>query len=335
MSEPLIEFDRHGDLKLRVGPPNGTASNSFLVCSRALARISPVFDRMLYGSFSEAKPADSEDWVVELPEDDPASLAILIRIAHGRFSEVPKVLPIDRLYTLTTLTHYYDATEALVPWIDTWLASVDDILRDSNMLMPKLLWITWEFGRKSLFRITARRILTEAPASLLESYSPSKGLQMPPDIIERIIDIRVHTIRAFLEVFRDLVAKLLVVDENPRWCRHASYMGHHRCESMILGSMTFCLVKAGLWPLPEATEVEESSVDLYTKLMNLVIHDIGRPSPKSPEDHSECNPTEYLMGQMKRIINEVADPVTDAHWRHLEIQERKLNPQYDRISTHP
>lgn len=121
-----------------------------------------------------------------------------------------------------------------------------------------------------------------------------------------------------------MVDKLLVVDENPRWCRHASYMGHHRCESMILGSMTFCLARAGLWPLPEAAEVEESVVELYTKLMNLVIHDIGRDSPKSHEDHSECNPMRYLMDNIKRIIDDIADPVTDAHLRHLDAQAKRL-----------
>ena len=188
MSGPPIEFDRRGDLTLRVGPPDAITSNSFLVCSRTLARTSPVFDRMLYGTFAEAKPTDDADvnpkhWVVDLPADDPAALAILVRIAHGHFNEVPKALPIDVLYSLTTLTHYYDATSALIPWVDTWLAAVDDIWRDADLLMPQFLWVTWELGRKTLFKTTARRILTEAPASLLRSYDPSQGLPMPPNII--------------------------------------------------------------------------------------------------------------------------------------------------------
>lgn len=102
-------------------------------------------------------------------------------------------------------------------------------------------------------------------------------------------------------------------------------MGHHRCESMILGSMTFCLARSGLWPLPEAAEVEESVVELYTKLVNLVIHDIGRPSPKSGEDHSKCNPMQHLMENIKRIIDNIADPVTDYHWTHLETRARQLS----------
>ncbi|KAI1390688.1 uncharacterized protein F4822DRAFT_426537 [Hypoxylon trugodes] len=324
--EPRIKFDPRGDLTLRVGPPDELTSNLFLVCSRTLARTSPVFDRMLYGSFAEAKPVDDKDWVVDLPNDDPASLTTFIRMTHGSFTEVPKTMTIDRLYALTTLTHYYDATQVLIPWIDPWLASVEDETRDSNVPPLKLLWIAWEFGRKALFKATARRILFECPASLLEPYLPPEGLQMPPDVIEKITEIRHQTIEAFLRVFRDMVAMLLVVDESPRWCRHASYMGHHRCESMILGSMTFCLARASLWPLPEADEVEESVVELYTKLTNLVIHDIGRQSPKGAEDHSECNPVRHLMEEMKKILNEVPDPITDMHWKQMDLQYKRLNP---------
>ena len=102
-------------------------------------------------------------------------------------------------------------------------------------------------------------------------------------------------------------------------------MGHHRCESMILGSMTFCLARAGLWPLPEATDVEESVVELYTKSVNLVIHDIGRPSPKSAEDHSQCNPIRFLMDNIKSIIDNIPDPVTEVHATHLETRARQLS----------
>lgn len=127
-----------------------------------------------------------------------------------------------------------------------------------------------------------------------------------------------------MDVFRDLYEKLVTVDEGPRWCLHASYMGPHRCESMILGSMTFCLTRAGLWPIPETADVDDSVVMLYSTLMNLVIHDIGRPGEKGGVDHSECNPRAFLMGQIKDILAEVPSPVNDAHKKHLDRQIQKL-----------
>lgn len=113
---------------------------------------------------------------------------------------------------------------------------------------------------------------------------------------------------ALLDVFRTLTNLLTVVDERPRWCRHATYMGPHRCESMILGSITFCLTRAGLWPIPdEAGDVEHSILGLYETLSNLVIHDIGQPI-RGEGDHAGCNPRDF-DGPDEGGIDQDADTV--------------------------
>lgn len=114
---------------------------------------------------------------------------------------------------------------------------------------------------------------------------------------------------------------LLVVDEKPRWCRHAEWMGPHRCESMILGSLTFCLSRAGLWPLPEAEDVMDRIVGLHRKMTGLVIHDIGRIEGV---DHAPCNPGPYLLGEVERIFMEIHSPVTKFHLEKMDEQMKKL-----------
>ncbi|KAG7114510.1 hypothetical protein HYQ46_011314 [Verticillium longisporum] len=248
---PIVEADPRGDLKLNVGNPSDDPSSSrcFLVCSRTLARISPVFDRMLYGAFAESRGKHTADaaWTVDLPEDPPFAFNIFVTISHGFVHKVPRSLSIDELYDLTVLTHYYDVTHILAPWASRWIASLHEPNPGSPILLAKLLWISWELGRGPLFESTARRILTEAPGSLLDPDSalhtlqmppyifapgslldpdsPLHTLQMPPDIFERITAIRKQTIQAMLDVFHDLAEHLVTVDEKPRLCRYASYMG--------------------------------------------------------------------------------------------------------------
>ena len=142
--------------------------------------------------------------------------------------------------------------------------------------------------------------------------------------LERISATRVSTIQALLGVFGDMVGKLIVVDEKPRWCHFATWMGPHRCESMILGSMTFGLARAGLWPLPAPVDVHDSLAGLYRKLANLIIHDIGRAAEKPPIDHTECNPGLFLLGEVQRIMDDITNPVTDFHRQYLEQQAQKL-----------
>jgi hypothetical protein len=80
-------FDPHGDLRLVVGEEKAES----LVCSRSLARASPIFNKMLFGFFYESKPAKG-DRRVELPEDDPYALCFLLNIIHGRFDRVSSSL---------------------------------------------------------------------------------------------------------------------------------------------------------------------------------------------------------------------------------------------------
>ncbi|KAM0270065.1 hypothetical protein ACHAQH_009549 [Verticillium albo-atrum] len=324
---PLIEIDPRGDLKLKVGTANEDPSSArcFLVYSRTLARISPVFERMLYGTFVESrnKAVINATWTVHLPEDNLTAFNLFVRIAYGFLYKVLRWLSLDEIYELTVLTHYYDTTYILIPWVSTWIASLREPPPGNFILIPMLLWISWELGRRPLFESTAHRILMEAPGSILDPDSPLHTLQMPPDILERIAAIRAQTIPAMFDIFHDLTEQLVIVDEKPRLCRHASYMGPHRCESMILGSLTFCLTRAGLWPLPETAEVEESILSLYEILVNLVIHDIGQPA-KGGVDHSKCNPRAHMMERIKEILGETPNPVLDGHRKELDEKVRKM-----------
>lgn len=129
------------------------------------------------------------------------------------------------------------------------------------------------------------------------------------------------TIQALLDVIRKLVDGLLVVDEKPRWCRHAEWMGPHRCESMILGSITFCLSRAGLWPILEAEDVMDSIVGLHRKMKGLVVHDIGKIDGI---DHAPCNPGHFLMSEVERVFIDIQNPVTNFHLQELDKQLERL-----------
>lgn len=202
MADEPGAIDRHGDLRLKVGSPQQAGDTlcqrvEFLVCSRALARASPVFDRMLYGAFAEAShnQTSSEGWTVELKEDKPAAMEVFLNIAHANFARVPHVLSVDGLYDVAVLTHYYDATRLLAPWVGSWMASIVEMTRDANVIMPKMLWISWEFGRKEDFIAVARRMLMEAKTPwAMEPDSEDDAVQTPPHIVGKTSPLDMKTL---------------------------------------------------------------------------------------------------------------------------------------------
>jgi hypothetical protein len=189
MSDEIVIVDPRGDVKLRVGKEESKGGLAiFQVCSRTLARSSKVLDTMLYGRFLESQSnalSNGEEWTIDLPEHSPNAMRIYLNIIHAKFQEIPTVVSIDNLYELTMLTNYYDSSSLLSCWVDKWMSSIEEVAKDADQLMPKLLWISWELGHKDIFVSTCNRILMESSVSCDDA---STDLHIPDDILGRCHD---------------------------------------------------------------------------------------------------------------------------------------------------
>lgn len=88
------------------------------VDANALRRASKVFDRMLFGPFRESH--QTANWTVELPEDDPEALRIILHAIHGNFGNVPQDLALSKLYDLAMMADKYRMIGSLQPWGHYW-----------------------------------------------------------------------------------------------------------------------------------------------------------------------------------------------------------------------
>jgi hypothetical protein len=117
---PATVMDPDGDLLLRVGAElPGVQTTDFRVCSAAMRRASQVWKSMLFGPWSEAKPKKGT-WVVNLPEDNPTALLVILTIIHGRFSDVPRGMWLPQLYDVLIALDKYDLMGLIQPWYKYW-----------------------------------------------------------------------------------------------------------------------------------------------------------------------------------------------------------------------
>ncbi len=183
MSASKVKFDDHSDAQLRVGFAHSAAPVIFAVCSRALSRASPIFDEIFHGAGDGQDVSTallSENRVMELPHDEPASLAILLHAIHSQFVQMPTQLSVEALYDLVVVAHKYGATAALRPWATPWTQSIALKLQDSNEKLLRAMSICWILGfREECFR-TTKKFVESAPGL---AKSDLIFLQMPPDII--------------------------------------------------------------------------------------------------------------------------------------------------------
>lgn len=157
-------IDKGGDLRLEVGANHRDDPVSFLVCSKTLARRSPIFKTMFLGPFAESSKSADGEWVVQLPDDHPHGFRIVMDIIHSNFAMVPISLEKEclksdssgdsRLYEIARMTHKFDMVDVVRPWINNWLeeASLYHISIPEPHFHGQLIWVAWVFGSETILR---------------------------------------------------------------------------------------------------------------------------------------------------------------------------------------
>ncbi|KAK8029760.1 hypothetical protein PG993_011051 [Apiospora rasikravindrae] len=132
--DPLLKVGTTKCVEKRRGSTSDECDHShvvaltFRVCSRSMARASPVWKKMLFGYFAESVlPKDGSDWMVTLPDDSPKVMLMVLGMVHARFDLMPRFelgSSLDQVFDITLVTDKYDMTHILKPWAPVWLETV-------------------------------------------------------------------------------------------------------------------------------------------------------------------------------------------------------------------
>ncbi|KXJ89944.1 hypothetical protein Micbo1qcDRAFT_206207 [Microdochium bolleyi] len=275
----IYVLDHRGDLWLHTeGTDIDGCSDPayFQVCSRTMARASPVFDRMLFGHFFEAARNKDEAgrWAVDLPEDSTWAIKVLLWVIHGhyehlRLSHAANADFVPRLYELLVLADKYDCVHILRPWAAQWSHKMarqigDPVANDSEQ--EKLLhtsWICYHLGDRVGFETVLTHLILKFPLGShiqmeREGFMPCP---LPPDLIHILDSNRLQLIQSVLAPLARNVGKLL--RSRTKLVGLCQGLNHARggpvepqiraaCEEQLLCRAMRCLQPHGLWPIPDA-----------------------------------------------------------------------------------
>ncbi|KXJ89946.1 hypothetical protein Micbo1qcDRAFT_177123 [Microdochium bolleyi] len=158
--------DARGDLWVHVLGADSDGNSTptrFRVCSRTLARSSPVFDKMLFGGFAEAQRHPGDEWKIVLPEDSAPSMRRLFRLMHNTFRYLHRgrfdcLSVLGPLYDLTVAADKYDCMELIHPWARSWLGDV------------------------CAYMSTLQRLILDLPAKSTGERAQLEKLVLPPNL---------------------------------------------------------------------------------------------------------------------------------------------------------
>lgn len=149
-------------MMVRLQSLSGVESPVYIVCSRALARASPVLRLEIRHAGTTRQPHPPHGLILQLEDIDNDAMTTFLNIAHAHFLQVPGRRSIRQLYNLTRLTSRYHCTELLAPWVDSWISTVRSVVQRCDVAM--MFWVFWELDMKDDLNAVARRMAGELDA---------------------------------------------------------------------------------------------------------------------------------------------------------------------------
>ncbi|KAK4040959.1 hypothetical protein C8A01DRAFT_35015 [Parachaetomium inaequale] len=280
---PVEVVDRHGDLKLIVRKDNSKLA--FQVCSRALARSSPVWDTMLYGPFSEGKDQQNgNDWEIALPEDDADALRIVLFIVHYNFKALPKTVSFDLFFQLTALS--------------------DNILPQR---LVQRLWISHKLGDERGFYQAMTLLITRAAMDVdgrlfindsgNKCYLDSDKYLRSLDIVGQVKQARLAMLRKICSGVKDAIDSLTSSSASSSKCIAPTNTKTTPCDCAMLGGLHRAMVSNGVeaWYSSKLDGVEDhlSVSEVRAKLGQIVqdaIVEMAMGNRRAHSTHANCRP---------------------------------------------
>ena len=140
------EVDPSGDLTVQVG--ENEHQKAFIVSSKAMCLASHVWCEMLDSTNL------CEQNLVDLTDDDPEALLILLQISHLQFSNVPLHVEYTLLVHLAVLCDKYEMAHLLLPWITPWQADWKPHALKGGY--ENLFFVAWVFSDLETYTAIAR-----------------------------------------------------------------------------------------------------------------------------------------------------------------------------------
>jgi hypothetical protein len=135
---------------------------------------------MFSAAFREGQRLLVEDRpVVELGDDDPELMGLILRILHYQGSPVDYAMEAEKLARLSIQCDKYDCTRALGPWVTTWLRSVKTKDDPAEALGFQIL-AAYEFGDSIEFRNKTRAAILQLTPTFAATWEEEELFALLP-----------------------------------------------------------------------------------------------------------------------------------------------------------
>jgi hypothetical protein len=142
---------------------------------------SPVWKAMFERHWRENEPTE-----IPLPDDDVEAMLLVLRIAHLRFHELPRMhgLSLPALLRLAVVCDKYDLVKVVRPFLNLygWASCYFPDIESGTNCSLSWFFIAWTFGYEDSFESLAIYVVRRIELDVHGNASMRSGQKFPDDI---------------------------------------------------------------------------------------------------------------------------------------------------------
>ncbi|KAF8246101.1 hypothetical protein K440DRAFT_662334 [Wilcoxina mikolae CBS 423.85] len=269
MTPTIYNIDPSGDVTLNLASDDQSQSilATAKVSSKCLSLGSPVFAAMLRpnASFLEGSQLEQTGSTkVTLVGDNIETMIIVVRALHYRSRQLPTSLTIDELFNLALVVNKYDCFQPLFPWIRLWVTPHRTTATFFGTY-HKWLYISWVFEESVLFTSITKKLISETKldddGEMVTIQGEKLDECLPDGIIDALKKKRHDLVERLVEgILKEINKYQECISSNSNVCSISGLDESQRtnCDTLNLGALTRCLLRANLWPTEIRTKTKSS-----------------------------------------------------------------------------
>ncbi|KAF2005109.1 hypothetical protein P154DRAFT_353142 [Amniculicola lignicola CBS 123094] len=308
----------------------GSGPREIKVCRTTVRKLSTEWNNAVDGVTRSFWPSKSMP-KLEMFQDEPTMLYLIMQIAHCHFAKMPKRLSFRNIVDLAIICNKYNSNHLLIPFLSDWVKPYKDRILEPGM--EEWVFVAYQFGFEDDYLLLIDHLLMNCTVDDSNNLINPAGHRLtghyPRNALAQIKHARQTLIQSLLTTVETFVTSMITtnacthiaITTHPSISHPSHTVLHRQCTYINKGSVERYLGSHNYWPIPPVYTLQCS--------INTILNVLENIQAESLHEHEACHAGRRIKVKLGEVMAKCERPTVARMLEELRINGGKCRRAED------